>query len=401
MGCSIAVSILFTFYARVRSEWPSSNPTSQANHVFAHNKSENLVDKIVDNFLHRALKTQRLFQADLESTTLAKPGQSVHHVASASNPVLLHGRSGSASPLVMHLPRVPGQIVQPLYSHAHGRQMRSCIGYWHLPKRGMHQNAGKYVELKASRDVTVFASAGGVPGALLCDCDGTLVETERDGHRVSFNKAFTQKGYNCEWGVELYGELLTTGGGKERMTRYFKDYKPEAWPHPEPPSKDHPAIVELHKLKTSLFMEIVEAGQLPLREGVKELLAAADAAGWTLAVCSTSNEKAVTAVVQTMLPQYAKSMPIFAGDMAKKKKPDPEIYNMASRELGISPSKCVVLEDTNIGMRAGKAAGMMVVVTKSIYSKDEDFGTADLVVDSAVQADFATKVKPMLSPSSM
>eukprot|EP00747_Dinoflagellata_sp_TGD_P215299 gnl/TRDRNA2_/TRDRNA2_88018_c0_seq1.p1 gnl/TRDRNA2_/TRDRNA2_88018_c0~~gnl/TRDRNA2_/TRDRNA2_88018_c0_seq1.p1 ORF type:complete len:401 (-),score=80.51 gnl/TRDRNA2_/TRDRNA2_88018_c0_seq1:62-1264(-) len=273
-----------------------------------------------------------------------------------------------------------------------GVRISSCTGYWQFFQNGK----------SAGHNVKAGAAADSAAGALLCDCDGTLVETERDGHRISFNRAFAEKGYPVEWDVELYGELLTTGGGKERMARYFKDYNPTAWEtvkNYDEPKKDHPAIVELHKRKTEIFMDIVRAGELPLREGVKDLLAAASSAGWTLAVCSTSNEKAVTAVVETMLPQYAGQMKVFAGDMAKKKKPDPEIYNMASKELGISPSKCVVLEDTNIGMQAGKAAGMMVVVTKSIYSADEDFGTADLVVASAADVNFETAVKPMIAGS--
>jgi len=130
--------------------------------------------------------------------------------------------------------------------------------------------------------------------ALLIDCDGTIVETERDGHRVAFNMAFEEMGFDCSWDVDLYGELLTTGGGKERMTRYFTDYNPEAWKDKEnPPAKDHPDIVALHKRKTEIFMEIVRGGQLPLRPGIEELLAAATEAGWKIAVCSTSNEKAV------------------------------------------------------------------------------------------------------------
>ena len=39
--------------------------------------------------------------------------------------------------------------------------------------------------------------------ALIFDCDGVLVDTERDGHRVAFNKAFSKKGYDIEWDVEL------------------------------------------------------------------------------------------------------------------------------------------------------------------------------------------------------
>lgn len=236
------------------------------------------------------------------------------------------------------------------------------------------------------------------PGALLLDCDGTLVETERDGHRVAFNRAFKELGYDCEWEVGLYGELLTTGGGKERLTRYFKDYKPEAWTEEEPPSPEHPKIVELHALKTSIFMDIIASGQLPLREGIEELLSAADAAGWQIAVCSTSNEKAVKAVVNTLLPSFAPSIQIFAGDVVKNKKPAPDVYQLAARELGVSAMKCIVVEDTRIGVEAAKAAYMQVIVTKSVYSEDEDFSDADLVLTSAEELDFQSDVVPMVVP---
>jgi hypothetical protein len=46
---------------------------------------------------------------------------------------------------------------------------------------------------------------------------------------VSFKTSAQEKNFDVEWDVELYGELLSTGGGKERMTRYFKDYNPDAW----------------------------------------------------------------------------------------------------------------------------------------------------------------------------
>ena len=55
--------------------------------------------------------------------------------------------------------------------------------------------------------------------ALIFDCDGVLVDTERDGHRVAFNRAFEALGIQAEWDVPLYGELLVIGGGKERMRR--------------------------------------------------------------------------------------------------------------------------------------------------------------------------------------
>jgi len=213
--------------------------------------------------------------------------------------------------------------------------------------------------------------------AIIFDCDGVLVDTERDGHRVAFNKAFAKKGYAIEWGVELYGKLLEVSGGKERMKHYFDSY---GWPR-DIADKDA-LIKELHKLKTDFFMQIIESGELPLRPGVARLVDEAIAADVTLAVCSTSHERAVNLVVEKLLgpKRKARFRAILAGDVVSKKKPDPEIYNLASERLGLEPSECVVIEDNRNGLLSAKAAGMNCVITTNGYTKDEDFTEADLVV---------------------
>ncbi len=213
--------------------------------------------------------------------------------------------------------------------------------------------------------------------ALIFDCDGVLADTERDGHRVAFNRAFAQKGYSVEWNVETYGKLLEVAGGKERMKHYFDS---NGWPDDV---VDREALIrELHKLKTDLFMQIIESGELPLRPGVARLVDEAIAANVTLAVCSTSNERAVNLVARTLLGPERKAhfSEILAGDVVSRKKPDPEIYNLASQKLGLEPSECVVIEDSRNGLLAAKTAGMYCVVTTNGYTEDEDFREADLVV---------------------
>jgi HAD superfamily hydrolase (TIGR01509 family) len=213
--------------------------------------------------------------------------------------------------------------------------------------------------------------------AIIFDCDGVLADTERDGHRVAFNKAFAKKGFPTEWSIELYGKLLEVAGGKERMRHYFNNY---GWP---PDVADRDALIkELHKLKTDYFMEIIESGQLPLRPGVARFVDEAIAADIVLAICSTSHERAVNLVAEVLLGPERKAhfSAILAGDVVSKKKPDPEIYNLASERLSLEPSECVVVEDTRIGLLAAKAAGMHCVVTTNGYTKDEDFTEADLVV---------------------
>lgn len=213
--------------------------------------------------------------------------------------------------------------------------------------------------------------------ALIFDCDGVLAETERDGHRVAFNRTFAEKGYDFEWDVALYKELLKVGGGKERMRHFFEQ---TSWP--DGTTDEDALIKELHKSKTDCYMRIVESGQLPVRPGVARVVDEALAGGIKLAVCSTSNERAVNAVVETLLGHERKARfdVILAGDVVSRKKPDPEIYNLASERLSLTPQACVVVEDNRNGLLAAKGAGMCCIVTTNGYTQDEDFSEADLVV---------------------
>lgn len=212
--------------------------------------------------------------------------------------------------------------------------------------------------------------------ALIFDCDGVLVDTERDGHRIAFNAAFSALDIDIEWSVDRYGELLTTGGGKERMIRHFNE---TSWPKG---FEDHDALIALlHKKKTEFFTDLIELGALPLRPGVMRLVDEALQANIPLAVCSTSNEKSVTAIVAQLLgPKRASKISIFAGDIVAKKKPDPAIYLLAAQTLALSPARVVVIEDSHIGLHAAKAAGMNCIVTKSPYTAHEDFTHADHIV---------------------
>lgn len=212
--------------------------------------------------------------------------------------------------------------------------------------------------------------------ALIFDCDGVLVDTERDGHRVAFNRAFARTGLAVEWDAPLYGKLLKVAGGKERMRHFFEE---NGWP-PAAADRDE-YIKDLHRLKTEIYMGIIEGGELPLRPGVARLVDEALAAGVTLAVCSTSNERAVGLVVERLLGPGRKKRfaAILAGDVVSRKKPDPEIYNLAKERLGLEGGECVVVEDSRNGLLAAKAAGMYCVITTNLYTAGEDFTEADAV----------------------
>jgi len=210
--------------------------------------------------------------------------------------------------------------------------------------------------------------------ALLFDCDGVLVDTERDGHRVAFNMAFSEKGMDISWSIEEYKTLVKVAGGKERMVHYFHV---NGWPEGE---YDRDSLIrDLHAVKTTRFMELIESGKLPLRPGVARLMDEAIASGIKLAVCSTSNVKAVTRIVEVLLGQERKNHinGIFAGDMVSRKKPDPAIYNLCTEKLGLQPRSCCVVEDSRIGLLAAKDAGYQCIITTNEYTREEDFSEAE------------------------
>lgn len=118
-----------------------------------------------------------------------------------------------------------------------------------------------------------------------------LADTERDAHRVAFNLAFAERGLSDVWEEALYGRLLETGGGKERMTAYWNS---AGWPTAYARDEYRQKLVkELHARKTELFMQVVKQGNVPLHPGVQRLVAEAAANNVRIAVCSTSNERAV------------------------------------------------------------------------------------------------------------
>jgi HAD superfamily hydrolase (TIGR01509 family) len=212
--------------------------------------------------------------------------------------------------------------------------------------------------------------------AVLFDQDGVIIDTERDGHRVSFNMTFKEFGFSDEWSVDYYHELLQVAGGKERMKHHSltKGFNP-----PVPPEEIDELVKNMHKRKTALFVELIESGQLPLRPGIHRFMKEAMEAGLIIGVCTTSNEQAAKAITGKILSDIKFDI-VLAGDVVSKKKPDPEIYNLALSKIGLKPDECVVVEDSKNGVLAAKAANMHVVVTTNYYTEKEDVSGGDIIV---------------------
>jgi HAD superfamily hydrolase (TIGR01509 family) len=219
--------------------------------------------------------------------------------------------------------------------------------------------------------------------AVFFDQDGVIIDTERDGHRVAFNQTFKDFGYDFEWDVAYYHELLQVSGGKERMKHHLrtKGFGVEI----EPEEVDD-LIIKMHKHKTAVFVSLIESGDLPLRPGVKRLMKEVNEAGLLLGICTTSNERAAQAVVNGMLNDIKFEF-VLAGDIVSRKKPDPEIYELALEKTELKPKECVVIEDSRNGVLAASAAGLNIVATTNVYTASENLSDADMIVTCLGDAD--------------
>lgn len=219
--------------------------------------------------------------------------------------------------------------------------------------------------------------------ALIFDVDGTLAETE-ELHRQAFNHAFARHGLDWQWDRAVYKELLRVTGGKERMRAYHARL-------PIAPPLSDADIAALHRVKTAHYAELVETGCCRLRPGVIELLAAAKTRGQRLAIATTTSHGNIDALLsQALGARWAAEFDaIVAGDDVRHKKPAPDVYLETLARLKLGAADCIAIEDSANGLIAASRAGIPVLITRSMFFRDEDFSAARFVLDDLSELDAA------------
>lgn len=231
-----------------------------------------------------------------------------------------------------------------------------------MPPNGFHGSAGQEV-------------------AVVFDVDGTLVDSERDGHRIAFNSAFAAAGLPYRWDVETYGFLLDITGGRRRIATFLEN-------EGHPPREAAALAATLHVDKTARFREMVERGRVPARPGVRALLAELAATGITLAVATTGTRAWVEPLLGNLFGAGTFAC-VVTGTEVPVLKPDPAVYTEALARLGVPPDRALAVEDSANGLRAAQGAGLRCVVVTNDYTRSQDFTGAVAVLDGFLGHDVA------------
>lgn len=202
--------------------------------------------------------------------------------------------------------------------------------------------------------------------AIIFDHDGTLVDTERadletcrilyQEHDVPFSIDY--------WAKHIVGYM----GGYDRVLNDLTSRNGHG------PTRAR--VLERFKELWDITSENVE-----LMPGVIPLLAQLHAAGYPMAVATASDREWVKRWF-TRFELWPYFQAIATGDDVVHNKPAPDVYLFAAAQLGVSPECCLVFEDSLPGVAAAKAAGMRVVAVSSPHTKQLDYSTADMIIDT-------------------
>ncbi len=215
--------------------------------------------------------------------------------------------------------------------------------------------------------------------AVIFDVDGTLVDSERDGHRVAFNLAFEDAGLEDRWDVETYGQLLAVTGGQSRLRHYLLDARAGLAEVVDGVQIDALAA-ELHRTKTRHFTDMVRTSGIPARPGVTRLLDGLRAERVPVGVATTGSSEWVGPLLEDLFGGGRFATVVTGQDVAARK-PEPDAYLLALHHLGVAAAGVVAVEDSGAGLTSARSAGLACVVVANSYTEMDEVTEADVLLD--------------------
>ncbi len=192
------------------------------------------------------------------------------------------------------------------------------------------------------------------PAAIIFDMDGLMLDTERIAHRA-WQQALSDWGYPLPF--EVYLNVIGRNSASARQV--FR----EAFGAEIP-------IEEIIARKQQYVDEVILRDGIALRPGLLELLDWLDTQSWPRAVGSSTAYRYVE--LRLRLAGIAGRFPIFAGgDEVAQGKPAPDIFLLAAERLGVEPTRCFVLEDSDAGIQAAHTAGMLPLMVPDMKPPSE------------------------------
>lgn len=200
--------------------------------------------------------------------------------------------------------------------------------------------------------------------AILFDMDGVIIDSEPLHARAAI-RALNK--FNVTLTTEFCYSFI--GSTAKHMLEVVK----EKWQLPF-------SIETLMEANDAAKKELVALEGYPIIPYVRELMEALHREGFLIAIASSSPlEEILDTVDRLQLGGFLQK--IISGMQVANPKPAPDIFLLAARELGVSPSECLVIEDSTNGLLAAKAAGMARLAFYNPNSGHQELGMANYMIE--------------------
>ena len=213
---------------------------------------------------------------------------------------------------------------------------------------------------------------------------GSFSETSRI-QLESFNEALSQNGLKQQWDEKEYIEFLKIQGGLNRLKQVFPESSPQV-------------LEKIHSDKTRLFQQKLAEGESFLRTGFEAFCEMLLQNNILIGLASTTFLDSIDAILKS-LNTISRENFAFIGHqgLTQRQKPDPEIYEIALREMGVKKEEVVAFEDTRLSLMSPIHAGIKTIAIPGELSSGQDFSEATLVIQQYSDLDLERLNEILLS----